>query len=168
MFKGFLVLSYKKEHLFLLLSLLFINAARWFTLDPARTLVVDTTKGRIVLEMRPDMAPQAVARIKELAREHVYDGLLFHRVIDHFVDQTGNPNNHDGGVSAHPNLAPEFFFTLQDKQIDAVASRNSDGITGFVGIQPFAASPIAGHPGLWRAWGVFCGGVGGMGRLAEI
>jgi peptidylprolyl isomerase len=143
-------------------------APSWFALDPQNTLVIDTTKGRIVIAMRPDFAPQSVARIRLLSREHVYDGLLFHRVIDHFVDQTGNPNNHDGGVSKHPNLPPEFFATLQDKQIDAVATRASDGITGFVGVQPFAAMPVPGHPGSWRAWGVYCEGVTGMGRQAAI
>ena len=167
MIKSFLVLFFKKE-LLPLSCLLCGAAAPWYPLDPSRTLVIDTSKGRIVLEMRPDVAPLAVARIKLLSRERVYDGLLFHRVIDHFVDQTGNPNNHDGGVSAHPDLKPEFLFTLKESQIDAVASRNSDGITGFVGAQPFAAMPLAGHPGTWRAWGIYCAGVAGMGRQAEI
>ena len=124
MFKSFLVLFFKKEHFLLVSCLLCVNAAPWYALNPARTLVIDTSKGRIVLDMRPDLAPAAVARIKQLAQEHVYDGLLFHRVIDHFVDQTGNPNNHDGGVSRHPDLAPEFFAKLTDKQIDAVATRD--------------------------------------------
>ena len=144
------------------------EAGPWYKLDPANTLIVDTTKGRIIVEMRPDFAPRAVERIKLLSREHVYDGLLFHRVIDHFVDQTGNPNNHDGGVSAHPNLPPEFIFTLHDKQIDAIATIASDGTTGFVGVQPFAAAPLAGQPGTWRAWGIYCEGVAGMGRQADI
>jgi peptidylprolyl isomerase len=134
--------------------------------DPANTLVVDTTKGRIVVEMRPDMAPLAVARIKLLAREHVYDGLLFHRVLDHYVDQTGNPNNRDGGTSRHPDLPPEFRFTLQEAALDAVAQRNADGIAGFLGATPIEASPDPARPGTWRAWGVFCPGVAGMGRQA--
>jgi len=136
--------------------------------DPNNTLVIDTSKGRIVIAMRPDFAPLAVARVKQLSREHVYDGLLFHRVIDHFVDQTGNPNNHDGGVSSRPNLPPEFFTKLTRAQIDAVATTGSDGITGFVGVQPFVAAPLLGHPGVWRAWGAYCDGVAGMGRQADI
>ena len=168
MIKSLFVLFFRKERLLCLCCCVLVNAAPWFALNPAQTLVIDTSKGRIILEMRPDVAPMAVARIKQLSREHVYDGLLFHRVIDHFVDQTGNPNNHDGGVSAHPDLTPEFFVTLKDAQIDAVASRNSDGITGFVGVQPFGAMPVAGHPGTWRAWGIYCAGVAGMGRQAEI
>ncbi len=143
-------------------------AAAWFPLQPANTLVVDTTKGRIVIEMRPDLAPLAVARVVQLSREHVYDGLLFHRVIDHFVDQTGNPNNHDGGVSSHPNLPPEFTATIDAKQIDAMATRSSDGVSGFDGVQPIVAMPVIGHAGRWRAWGAYCTGVVGMGRQAAI
>src|SRR5258708_5693781 len=62
----------------------------WRPLDPTETLVIDTSKGRIVVEMAPTFAPLAVARVKQLARDGVYDGLLFHRVIEGFVDQTGN------------------------------------------------------------------------------
>jgi peptidylprolyl isomerase len=142
--------------------------AGWYKLDPGNTLVIDTSKGRLVIEMRPDFAPLGVARIKLLSREHVYDGLLFHRVIDGFVDQTGNPNNHDGGVSAHPNLPPEFIADITDKQIDATATRASDTISGFDGVQPFVAMKSPGHPGVWRAWGAYCGGVAGMGRQAGI
>jgi peptidylprolyl isomerase len=150
------------------LSLATLGAAPspWWPLHPDTTLVIDTTKGRIVVEMRPDLAPQSVARVKLLAREGVYDGLLFHRVIDHFVDQTGNPNNHDGGVSKHPNLPPEFTATLQPKQIDAIATRNTDGISGFLGATPLAAGPSA-KTGAWRAWGAYCAGVVGMGRQAD-
>jgi peptidylprolyl isomerase len=140
--------------------------ATWWHLDPQNTLVIDTTKGRIVVEMRPDFAPESVARVKRLSREGVYDGLLFHRVIDGFVDQTGNPNNHDGGVSKYPNLPPEFFTKLAPQQIDAIATRGTDGITGFVGPNPFAASaPLP--DGRYRAWGVYCAGVVGMGRQAD-
>ena len=161
-------LKKRTRKLLLVGCLLLVNAAPWYPLDPHHTLVIETSKGRIVLEMRPDLAPLAVARIVQLAREHVYDGLLFHRVIDKFVDQTGNPNNHDGGVSTYPDLTPEFLATVQDAQIDAIATRNSDGITGFIGVQPVAATPVPGKPGTWRAWGIYCAGVAGMGRQAEI
>ena len=53
------------------------EAGPWYKLDPANTLIVDTTKGRIIVEMRPDFAPRAVERIKLLSREHVYDGAAF-------------------------------------------------------------------------------------------
>jgi peptidylprolyl isomerase len=143
------------------------RAGEWFALEPENTLVIDTSKGRIVVEMRPELAPLAVARVKTLSREHVYDGLLFHRVIDHYVDQTGNPNNRDGGTSAHPNLPPEFRATLPETAFDAIATRGSDGISGFIGALPVAAAPAPGHPGQWRVWGAYCAGVAGMGREAD-
>jgi peptidylprolyl isomerase len=143
---------------------------QWRSPDPETTLVIDTTRGRIVVEMRPDFAPLAVARVKLLAREHVYDGLLFHRVIDHFVDQTGNPNNHDGGVSAHPDLPPEFVFKLPKARLRSVRT-TSDAQEGYVGSSPVAAvSPLEASraaDGSLRAWGAYCPGVAGMGRQAD-
>jgi peptidylprolyl isomerase len=142
----------------------------WRSLDPAQTLVIDTTKGRIVVEMRPEFAPKAVERVKLLAREGVYDGLLFHRVIDHFVDQTGNPNNRDGGTSSHPDLPPEFVFRLNVGQFTGVRG-TSDAQSGFVGSSPFeAVSPteeFSDRKSSLRAWGAYCPGVAGMGRQAD-
>jgi len=138
--------------------------ADWRPLDPANTLVIDTTTGQIVVEMHPELAPQSVARVKLLAREGVYDGLLFHRVIDHFVDQTGNPNNHDGGVSKHPDLPPEF--TAHVPALDAVAARARDQISGFIGSLPVIAVQKHGQPGAPLVWGAYCQGVAGMGRQA--
>ncbi|WP_374471300.1 peptidylprolyl isomerase [Phenylobacterium sp.] len=143
----------------------------WRGPDPENTLVVETSKGRIVVEMRPEFAPQAVARVKRLAREGVYDGLLFHRVIDGFVDQTGNPNNKDGGTSSHPDLPPEFTFRLPKGQSRAMVARRSDGQEGFVGATPFAAvsekEAARAADGTLRAWGAYCAGVVGMGRQAD-
>ena len=59
--------------------------------DPENTLLMETTKGNVVIEMFPDLAPGHVDRIKELAREGAYDGVVFHRVIDGFMAQTGDP-----------------------------------------------------------------------------
>jgi peptidylprolyl isomerase len=143
--------------------------ADWRPLDPEQTLVIETSKGRIVVEMRPDLAPLAVERVKRLAREGVYDGLLVHRVVDRFVIQTGNPDNRDGGASAHPNLPPEFTARLKPAEIAAVR-RSSDGLEGFIGATPVTAeaSSVAQHrsDGTFRAWGAYCPGVAGMGRQA--
>ena len=68
-------------------------APDWRPLDPENLLVIDTTRGRIIVEMAPEMAPQSVARVKLLAREGVYDGLQFHRVIgrdDVSLDECGD------------------------------------------------------------------------------
>src|ERR1700744_2492852 len=102
---------------------------------PANTLVIETSKGRIVVEMAPALAPKAVERVKRLAKEGVYDGLLFHRVIEGFVDQTGKPNNHDGGTSSYPDLPAEFSARVAPETLTTVVSRG-DGIEGFVGSVP--------------------------------
>lgn len=88
--------------------------------DPENTLILETTKGDVVIELMPDLAPGHVARIKELAREGAYDNVVFHRVIDGFMAQTGdvqfgktdgesfNPARAGMGGSDKPNLKAEF------------------------------------------------------------
>ena len=75
--------------------------------DPENTLILETTKGRAVIALRPDLAPQHVARIKELARKGFYDGIVFHRVIDGFMAQTGDPTGTGMGGSGQ-KLKAEF------------------------------------------------------------
>src|SRR5256885_9651208 len=78
-------------------------------LDKANAIVVDTTKGRIVIKLRTDLAPQHAERIKLLAREGYYNNVPFHRVIEGFMAQTGDGKNFNGtGGSQYPNLATEF------------------------------------------------------------
>ena len=74
---------------------------------PDDTLIIDTTKGRVTVEMRPDLAPGHVARIKELARQGFYDGVPFHRVIEGFMAQTGDPTGTGTGGSGK-KLKAEF------------------------------------------------------------
>jgi cyclophilin family peptidyl-prolyl cis-trans isomerase len=76
--------------------------------DPENTLIIETTKGRIVIALRPDLAPKHVERIKQLAREGFYDGIAFHRVIEGFMAQTGCPKGTGTGSSSYPNLPAEF------------------------------------------------------------
>lgn len=75
--------------------------------DPENTLYMDLESGRVVIEMRPDIAPHHVARIKELVRQHFYDGLLFHRVIAGFMAQTGDPQG-DGTGGSGQKIKAEF------------------------------------------------------------
>jgi len=75
--------------------------------DPENTLYLDLKDGRVVIEMRPDLAPKHVARIKELANQGFYDGLVFHRVIDGFMAQTGDPKGNGTGGSG-VKLPAEF------------------------------------------------------------
>lgn len=76
--------------------------------DPENTIVMETTKGKVVIELLPDLAPNHVARIKELTRENFYDGIVFHRVIDGFMAQTGDPTGTGMGGSEKPDLKAEF------------------------------------------------------------
>ena len=75
--------------------------------DPENTLLMETTKGPVVIELRPDLAPEHVKRIKELVREGFYDGIVFHRVIDGFMAQTGCPSGTGTGGSGK-KLKAEF------------------------------------------------------------
>jgi peptidylprolyl isomerase len=78
-------------------------------LDKANAIVIDTTKGRIVIKLRPDLAPQHAERLKQLARDGFYNNVPFHRVMDGFMAQTGDGQNFNGtGGSKYPNLKQEF------------------------------------------------------------
>ena len=133
------------------------GAGDWTPLDAEKTLVIDTSRGRIVVALQPEFAPRAVARIKTLAHDGVYDGLLFHRVIDGFVDQTGNPNNHDGGGTALPDLDPEFTFPTAGLKFVPVR-QSAEVSEGFIGASPVALDQKG------RGWGIYCAGTAGMGR----
>jgi peptidylprolyl isomerase len=76
-------------------------------LDMENTLYIDLEYGRVVVKMRPDLAPKHVARVKELARQGFYDGLIFHRVIEGFMAQTGDPKG-DGTGGSGTNIPAEF------------------------------------------------------------
>ena len=71
-------------------------------------LLLETTRGPVVINMRPDLAPNHVAHIKKLVREGFYDGVAFHRVIDGFMAQTGCPHGTGTGGSKYPNVKAEF------------------------------------------------------------
>ena len=115
--------------------------ADWRTVPADNLLVIDTTKGRILVEIRPEFAPLAAERVKLLTREKLYDGLAFHRVIDWFMAQTGDPGNVDGGKSSHPDIKGEFTFRRDPDQPYALASRPASNVTGFIGTIPFQGLP---------------------------
>jgi peptidylprolyl isomerase len=93
--------------------------------DLENTLHLDLPKGRVVIELRPDLAPGHVARIKELAREGFYDGTPFHRVIDGFMAQGGDPTGTGMGGSKKPNLKAEFSAEPHVRGVCSMA-RSSD------------------------------------------
>jgi len=76
--------------------------------DPENTLLIEMEFGQIVIELRPDLAPNHVDRIKTLARDGFYDGVVFHRVIEGFMAQTGDPTGTGTGGSTYPDMDEEF------------------------------------------------------------
>lgn len=76
--------------------------------DPENTLILTTKDGDITIALRPDLAPKHVERIKTLTREGFYDGVVFHRVIDGFMAQSGDPTGTGTGGSKYPDLPAEF------------------------------------------------------------
>ncbi len=92
--------------------------------DPENTLILETTKGPVVIEMRPDLAPGHVERIKTLARQGFYDGVAFHRVIDGFMAQTGCPQGTGTGGSDLPDLKAEFNAEPHVRGVVSMARTN--------------------------------------------
>ena len=97
------------------------------TTSDDNTLVLETTQGRVVIQLRPDLAPGHVARIKQLVGEGFYDGVVFHRVIDGFMAQGGDPTGTGMGGSKYPNLKAEFNAEPHVRGVCSMArSQNPD------------------------------------------
>lgn len=146
------------------------GAADWRTPDPQNVLVIDTNKGRILVEIVPEAAPTHAVRVRDLAREGFYDGLTFFRVIENFMDQTGDPKNTGEGGSTKPDMTAEFTFRRGPADMVLAADQ---GVTeaGFVKSLPVMSqsSMLAAMTadGKVQAWGLFCPGVAGMARGGE-
>jgi peptidylprolyl isomerase len=96
-------------------------------LDPENTILIDTAKGRIIIKLRTDIAPNHAERIKTLAREQFYDNVPFHRVIEGFMAQTGDGQNFNGtGGSKYPNLKAEFSNVPFKRGIVGMARKGGD------------------------------------------
>lgn len=92
--------------------------------DAENTIIMETSKGTVTIELRPDLAPGHCDRIRELAREGFYDGIIFHRVIDGFMAQVGCPNGTGMGGSDKPNLQAEFNAEPHVRGICSMARTN--------------------------------------------
>lgn len=99
-------------------------------LDKANSIVIDTTKGRIVFTLRTDVAPGHAERIKQLVREGYYNNVPFHRVMDGFMAQTGDGQNFNGtGGSKYPNLKAEFSSVPFKRGVVGMARRGDSNDT---------------------------------------
>lgn len=92
--------------------------------DAENTILMETSKGSVTIELRPDLAPGHCDRIRELTREGFYDGIIFHRVIDGFMAQVGCPNGTGMGGSDKPNLQAEFNAEPHVRGICSMARTN--------------------------------------------
>ena len=148
-----------------------LAASDFRTADPQNLLVVDTEQGRFIVEMYPEIAPQSVARVKALARAKFYDGLTFHRVIDGFMAQGGDPKGDGSGGSNMGSLPAEFAFRRGPDMAympAVVAPGQEDGF--------FKAMPLRTQSndlmlmmadGKVPAWALWCSGVAGMARTGS-
>ena len=145
-----------------------IAADDWRTAAPDNLLVIDTNKGRILVEMTPEAAPGHVARIRLLAKAGFYDGLPWHRVIDGFMAQTGDPLGTGEGQSWHPDLKAEFTFRRDAETPFVAVAAPAGALIGFVQSLPVQTQPdavMATTPDRKvHAWGLYCPGVAGMAR----
>ncbi len=143
----------------------------WRIPDAQNLLVIDTNKGRIIFELAPSVAPASVARVKALTRSGLYNGRSFFRVVDNFMDQTGDPLDTGAGGSALPNLPSEFTFRRGADIPLAVVAKEAGIEAGFVGTLPVISQTM--DLGLLtadqkvKAFGTFCAGVGGMARAED-
>lgn len=116
----------------------------WRQVDPENTLYIDVGRGgRIVIELYPEVAPRHVERIKTLTRSGFYDGLLFHRVVEDFMAQTGDPLGTGEGASSLPDLREEFMFRRGPEMPFVEAATQNRARLGFYKTLPIETQPDA-------------------------
>jgi peptidylprolyl isomerase len=141
------------------------------TPDPRDLLVIETTKGRILVELNDIAAPSSADRVRTLAHQGVYDGRAFFRVLDNFMDQTGDPLDSGAGASSLPNLQPEFTFKRGADTPFALVFKTNGVEEGFIGSFPVISQTMdlglltADHR--VQAWGTYCAGVLGLARAQD-
>lgn len=146
--------------------------ADWRDLDLENTLYIKTIHGMFVIELAPEFAPNHVKQIKTLAREKFYDDITFHRVIDDFMNQTGDPKGDGTGDSHLPDIQAEFTFrrspSLPITLFGRELSKDGEVDTGFYKSFPLASKPISQamltKDGKVDAWALHCSGTTSMAR----
>ncbi len=133
------------------------------TPDPQNTLYMDLKQGRVVILLLPDVAPKHVAQIKTLARQGFYDGTPFHRVIDGFMAQGGDPTGSGMGGSKLPNIPPEFSQLHFVRGVCGMARASDPGSANSQFFIMFAPAPSL--DGQYTIWGRV---ISGMQYVDEI
>jgi peptidylprolyl isomerase len=132
---------------------------------PENTLIMTLATGPVTIRLRPDLAPGHVARIKELAREGFYDGVAFHRVIDGFMAQGGDPTGTGSGGSAKPDLKAEFS---KEPHVRGVCSMARTSFPHSANSQFFICLDDARFlDGQYTVWGEVTDGMGNVDALPK-
>ncbi len=148
---------FRIARIFSLVAALFITAGGPVSAaDLENTLYMDVPAGRVVILMRPDLAPHHVARIKELVRRGFYDGIVFHRVIDGFMAQTGDPRG-DGTGGSGQNLKAEFSQAHHVRGTVSMARANDPDSADSQFFICFAPAPFL--DGKYTIWGQVTSGM---------
>jgi peptidylprolyl isomerase len=134
--------------------------------DPNNTLVIELKTGKVLIKLRPDLAPKHVERVKRLAKEGFYNGLTFHRVIANFMAQTGDPTGTGSGGSKYPDL-PAEFSNVQYGKGSVGAARTSD--PNSANSQFFICFGLGCKPltGQYTLWGEVIEGMEHVGAIAR-
>lgn len=148
----------------------------WRTVDADNLMLIDTAYGVIGVELFPEIAPNHVAQVKALVRDGFYDNVVFHRVIEGFMNQTGDGSNGNGtGDSEMADIEAEFTFRRgAEMPVTVVSSRGGEQqqiSTGFYKSLPVASQPInqaiLTKDGKVAAFGLHCPGVTSMARTND-
>jgi peptidylprolyl isomerase len=148
----------------LLLVAALILGGKAMAADLENTLYMDVPAGRVVIEMRPDLAPATVAQIKALVRQGFYDGIVFHRVIDGFMAQTGDPKGDGTGGSGH-KLKAEFS---NEKHVRGVVSMARASDPNSADSQFFIMlAPAPSLDGNYTIWGKVTSGMENIDKIKK-
>jgi peptidylprolyl isomerase len=133
--------------------------------DLENTLYLDLASGRVVIQLRPDLAPKHVARIKELTREGFYNGIVFHRVIPGFMAQTGDPTGTGSGGSDKPDLPAEFSKQAFERGTIGMARTSDPNSANSQFFIMFAPAPHLN--GQYTVWGQVVDGMQYVDKIAK-
>jgi cyclophilin family peptidyl-prolyl cis-trans isomerase len=134
-------------------------------LDPENTIVIELKAGKVTIALRPDLAPKHVERVKTLAREGFYNGVIFHRVIAGFMAQTGDPTGTGQGGSDYPDLQAEFTPTPFERGTVGAARANSPNSANSQFFICFTYAPTLN--GQYTVWGRVVDGMTNVDAVAK-
>ena len=144
------------------------GAADWRTVPADNLMIIDTNRGRILVELAPEAAPLHVERMRLLTRRAFFDGVVFHRVIDGFMAQTGDPLGNGEGQSPYPDIKGEFTFRRGPETPFTPVAAPAGAMVGFLNSLPIQTQPTSlmatTGDGKVHGWGAYCPGVAGMAR----